>query len=155
MKVKENLVYDKFTGSVIGFANLGEMNNELLALKQKCKKWWRSCTCCELSSCSDGKGNLFKVRIPPCPFWNCGHKLECVRQVEGIGLKAIFITANGNTPLLYPIVSQGVVDPHTSRSQTHSPSFTELCILCVLPHYCMRLRFTRVINCIPLRVCHC
>lgn len=29
MKVKENLVYDKFTGSVVGFINLGDVNNDM------------------------------------------------------------------------------------------------------------------------------
>lgn len=33
MKVKENLVYDKFTGEVVGFVSLDDINDELLSLK--------------------------------------------------------------------------------------------------------------------------
>ena len=33
MKVKENLVYNKHTGEVVGFVNLGEINNDLLRLE--------------------------------------------------------------------------------------------------------------------------
>ena len=37
MKVKESIVYDKFTGSVVGFTNLGEIN-DLCALEQECRE---------------------------------------------------------------------------------------------------------------------
>ena len=35
MHIKENLVYDKHSGSVIGFTNLGDINNELLSFEQE------------------------------------------------------------------------------------------------------------------------
>lgn len=34
MSIKEDLVYDKHTGQVIGFVNLGEVNNHLLLFEQ-------------------------------------------------------------------------------------------------------------------------
>ena len=37
MKVKQNLVYSKFTGAVIGFTNLGSINNKLLQLEHDCQ----------------------------------------------------------------------------------------------------------------------
>ena len=36
MKVKENLVYDKLTGEVVGFISLGDINDELLSLEREC-----------------------------------------------------------------------------------------------------------------------
>ena len=35
MHIKENLVYEKHSGSVIGFTNLGDINNELLSFEQE------------------------------------------------------------------------------------------------------------------------
>ena len=37
MKVKESLVYDKFTGEVVGFTDLGNINDELLHLEEACQ----------------------------------------------------------------------------------------------------------------------
>ena len=35
MKVKEGLVFNKYTGEVIGFTNLGDVNNNLLQLENE------------------------------------------------------------------------------------------------------------------------
>ena len=35
MKLKENLVYDKFEGEIIGFTDLGNVNNEILNLERQ------------------------------------------------------------------------------------------------------------------------
>jgi hypothetical protein len=37
MKVKEKLIYDKYTGCVVGFINLGEINNDLSAFERRMK----------------------------------------------------------------------------------------------------------------------
>ena len=37
MKIKEDLVYDKNTGQLIGFTNIGDVDNQLLQLEQMCK----------------------------------------------------------------------------------------------------------------------
>ena len=34
VKIKEYIVYDKHTGQLIGFMNIGEVNNQLLQLEQ-------------------------------------------------------------------------------------------------------------------------
>lgn len=34
MKIKEGLVYNKYSGSIIGFTDLGDVNNELMRLQQ-------------------------------------------------------------------------------------------------------------------------
>lgn len=38
MKIKEDLVYDKHSGQLIGFMNIGSMNDQLLQLEQACKQ---------------------------------------------------------------------------------------------------------------------
>lgn len=35
MKMKENLMYNKYTGEVIGFTNQGSINDELLSLEKR------------------------------------------------------------------------------------------------------------------------
>ena len=35
MKVKEGIVYNKYNGEVIGFTNIGDVNNDLLRLEQE------------------------------------------------------------------------------------------------------------------------
>ena len=37
MHIREDLVYDKHTGALIGFANLGNINHHLQQFKQFCK----------------------------------------------------------------------------------------------------------------------
>lgn len=36
MKIKENLVYDKHSTEVVGFADLGSFNEQLADFEQKC-----------------------------------------------------------------------------------------------------------------------
>ena len=38
MHIREDLVYDKHSGALIGFANLGEINNALLAYERSLQK---------------------------------------------------------------------------------------------------------------------
>lgn len=38
MKVKESLVYNKLTGCVVGFTNLGSINDELKNLELECQR---------------------------------------------------------------------------------------------------------------------
>ena len=37
MEVKENLVYDKYTGGIVGFTSPGTVNNELSQLERECQ----------------------------------------------------------------------------------------------------------------------
>lgn len=37
MYIRENLVYNKHTGEIVGFADLGDVNNHLLAFEKKVK----------------------------------------------------------------------------------------------------------------------
>lgn len=36
MKIKEDIIYDKYSGHLIGFTSLGEVNDMLLNMEQKC-----------------------------------------------------------------------------------------------------------------------
>ena len=38
MKIKEDLVYDKHTGQIIGFTLLGEVNDTLSKMEERCRE---------------------------------------------------------------------------------------------------------------------
>lgn len=100
MHIKENLVYDKYTGSVIGFANLGDISNHLLAFEQSVKG-----NCDAMNSVAKTmmvfmiRGLFTTLRFPyaqfPCakvsgnllfhPFW------EAVYRLERMGLKVSYL----------------------------------------------------------------
>ena len=106
MKVKESLVYDKFTGSVVGFTNLGEINNDLCALEQECREDREHAPVANHLLVLMVRGIFFKLDFPYAHFGTVGVTAdqlfpiiwEGVRQLEGGGLKVIFITADGASP---------------------------------------------------------
>lgn len=51
MKIKENIVYDKYTGEIVAFTSLGSINDELLQLERECEGQKN----CETCLCADGK----------------------------------------------------------------------------------------------------
>ena len=106
MYIKEDLVYNKHTNNLVGFANLGETNNHLLAFERSL----------QAASSNDKlellartmmvmmvRGLFSRLEFPyvqlPCnklvgdllfqPFW------EAVRRIEFSGLKVIAATADG------------------------------------------------------------
>ena len=110
MYIKEDLVYNKHTNALIGFANLGDINAHLVAYEKSLHR----------ASCSDAamasieplaktmlvimvRGLCSRLEFPyvqfPCnkvtgellfqPFW------EAVKRIEFIGLKALAVTADG------------------------------------------------------------
>ena len=106
MKVKENLVYDKCTGSVVGFINLGDINNDLLALERECRSDQEHAPVATHLLVLMVRGIFFKLEFPFAHFGTAGVTAdqlypiiwEGVRQVEGVGLKVLFITADGASP---------------------------------------------------------
>lgn len=110
MKVKENLVYNKYAGEVIGFTKLGSINDELLQLEQECLKG--TATNQEHPTIATHllvlliRGIFIKLNFPYAHFATSGVTAdllfpivwEAIRQVEGIGLKVLFITADGASP---------------------------------------------------------
>ena len=106
MKIKENLVYDKYTGSVVGFTNLGEINDDLLALERECKDDQEHPPVANHILVLMVRGIFFKLEFPYAHFGTVGITADQlfpivwdgIRQVEGVGLKVIFITADGASP---------------------------------------------------------
>ena len=104
MKLKENLIYDKYEGEIIGFTNLDNVNNEILNLEREC-----------LSDHTDHppvakhllvlmvRGIFFKLDFPYAHFGSenaAGDLLfpivwEAINHLEAIGLKVICITGDG------------------------------------------------------------
>ena len=106
MKIKENLVYDKYAGSVVGFTNLGEINDDLLALERECKDDQEHPPVANHILVLMVRGIFFKLEFPYAHFGTVGITADQlfpivwdgIRQVEGVGLKVIFITADGASP---------------------------------------------------------
>ena len=103
MKIKEAIVYDKITGNVIGFCNLGSINDDLMRYE------------CEESSHPPVakyvlaimvRGLFFKFDFPLAHFSTegvTGDQLypivwEGIRIAESTGLKVIGVTADGASP---------------------------------------------------------
>ena len=75
MHVREDLIYDKHTGSLIGFSNLGETNIHLSTFE----KQMQSVEDPEETSSKDHYGihglcTFFKAKVPICPVPNCENK---------------------------------------------------------------------------------
>lgn len=103
MKVRDDLVYDKTTGEICGFCEIGNINNKLSALEQQCRGE------CDLQQIAKHmfvgmiRGIFFKIEFPFAHF-ACsdltGEQIypiiwELVRLLESISLKIVFITADG------------------------------------------------------------
>lgn len=103
MKIKENLVYDKYSGEIIGFTQLGEINNELQKLEQDCRSDTDHPAVAKHLLVLMVRGIFFKLDFPYAHFATEAatadllHPIiwEAIRHVESIGLKVIFITADG------------------------------------------------------------
>ena len=91
MHIREDLVYDKHCGSVIGFTNLGEINNHLLAFERAIEGTERDDGSLAKSMLVMMVRGLFtSLRFPyaqfPCekvtgdllfqPFWHAVYRLE-------------------------------------------------------------------------------
>ena len=104
MKVKESLVYDKFTGKVVGFTDLGNINDELLHLEEACQGDEKHPTIATHILVLMVRGVFFKLQFPYAHFATNGVTgdllfpivWEAIRQI--VGLKVIFITADGASP---------------------------------------------------------
>ena len=75
MKIKENLVYDKFTGGVIGFINLGNINDELLSFEQEFLSDQDHRPIANHLLVLMVRGIFFKLEFPLAHFGTKGHLL--------------------------------------------------------------------------------
>ena len=103
MKIKENLIYDKHDGKIIGFVNLGGINDELLQLERECKGENDRPPIAKHLLVLMIRGIFFKLDFP---FVHFGTETvtadllypivwEAVRHIEASGLKVVCITADG------------------------------------------------------------
>ena len=103
MKVKEGLVYNKTSGEIIGFTDLGDINNQLLRLEQHEED--HPPIAKQLLAVMV-RGMMFKLEFPYAHFGTCGVTgdmlypiiWEAVRRLESSGLKVICVTADGASP---------------------------------------------------------
>ena len=97
MKIKEGLVYNKYSGEIIGFTHLGDINDELMKLEQEGDHPPVATHVLALMV----RGLLFKLEFPFAHF--ATHSVtadiifpimwEAVRILEGSGLKVLCITS--------------------------------------------------------------
>ena len=102
MKIKESLVYDKIGAKVIGFVDLGSVNNQLLEFEQSCNNPPIATHMLVLMV----RGIFIHLQYPYAHFPTTklsGATLfpiiwEAVERLEFIGFKVIVITADGASP---------------------------------------------------------
>ena len=102
MKIKEGLVYNKYSGEIIGFTHLGDINDELMKLEQDGDHPPVATHVLALMV----RGLLFKLEFPYAHFATRSVTAdaifpimwEAVRILEGAGLKVLCITADGASP---------------------------------------------------------
>ena len=103
MKIKEDIVYDKITGNMIGFCNLGSINDDLM----KCEHGDSSHPpVAKYVLAIMVRGLFFKFDFPLAHFATegvTGDQLypivwEGIRIIESTGLKVIAVTADGASP---------------------------------------------------------
>ena len=107
VKVKEDLVYDKHTGELIGFVNIGEINNQLLEYERSCmsdddlKPQLASHMLVFMV-----RGLLSNLKFPYAQF-ACtsvtGDQLYslvwgCIHHLEAAGFKVLATTCDGASP---------------------------------------------------------
>ena len=103
MKVKENIVYDKTTGNIIGFCNLGKINDELLQYERS--EDVHPPVAKQILAVMV-RGLFFKFEFPLAHFSTEGATgdllypivWEGIRNIESTGLKVLAVTADGASP---------------------------------------------------------
>lgn len=106
MKVKEDIVYDKLTGGMIGFVNLGSINDQLRQAAEEDAQKTKHPPVADHILAVMVRGLFFKFEFPLAHYPSLGVTSsellpivwEVVRFVETTGLKVIAITADGAAP---------------------------------------------------------
>ena len=102
VKIKEDLVYDKHLCQIIGFVNLGEVNNQLLELERSEKGKPEECIAKNMIVFM--VRNLFaKLEYPyaqfPCSSLSADLIFplvwDCVKRLESLGFYVMALTADG------------------------------------------------------------
>lgn len=144
MYIKEDLVYNKHTGALIGFVNLGETNSHLLQFERSLESDPADTLEPLTKTMLMVRGLFSSLEFPyvqfPCgkftgdllfdPFW------EAVRRVEMCGLKVLAATADGVSPnhcffrihnLSTKVMPHRVLNPYASEERY-------LYFVCDVPH---------------------
>ena len=106
MKIKEDLVYDKHSGHIIGFTSLGDIGDALSEMEQKCAEKNTHPPISNHVLVLMVRGIFFKLEFPYAHFGTKGVTAdflfpivwEGIRQLESIGFKVICVTADGASP---------------------------------------------------------
>ena len=108
MSVKESLVYDKFSGKIVGFIDLGSITNELIdmELENQCKNTKSGRPIANHLLVLMVRGIFIRLNFPlahfPTKNLNCTQLYpiiwECIQRLEGAGFKVLTITADGASP---------------------------------------------------------
>ena len=120
MKLKEGLVYDKYSCRVVGFAELDEVDNQLSLMEQSPTSNTPQSATHLLTVMV--RGLFTSCRFPYAHFPTTSltsHQLlpivwNAVERLERIGVKVVAITADG-------------ASPNRKMFRLHSPSGTEIC----------------------------
>ena len=102
MKIKEGLVYNKYTGHIIGFTHLGDINDDLMKLENDSDHPPIAKQVLALMV----RGLLFKLEFPYAHFSTNGITAdllfpivwEAIRLLESGGLRVLCVTADGASP---------------------------------------------------------
>ena len=101
MKIKEGIVYNKATGSVIGFTNIGDINNDLLKLEEGEENHLAKQVLVLMV-----RGTMFSLTFPYAHFGTLDITAdllypiiwEAIQRLELNGLSVISVTADGASP---------------------------------------------------------
>ena len=122
MKVKESLVYDKHSAEVIGFVELGDVNEHLAQLEQSCSNQDKQHQVATHILALMVRGVFTTLRFPFAHFPSqtvTGDQLfsiiwEAIERLKRLGFKVIALTADG-------------ASPNRKFFRLHSSSKDELC----------------------------
>lgn len=106
MKIKEDLVYDKYSGHIIGFTSLGDVNDILSSMEQRCEAEFQHPPLSKHILVLMIRGIFFKLEFPYAHFGTSAATAdfifpiiwEAIRQLENIGFKVICVTGDGASP---------------------------------------------------------
>ena len=101
--MKENLVYDKHSGEMIGFTDIGDINNCLEEFRRDCEENRQKPQLATHMLVFMVSGIVSKLNYPyaqfPCTSLSADHLYSlvwgCVRHLEGIGFKVLATTCDG------------------------------------------------------------
>ncbi|SMN01866.1 hypothetical protein SPONN_135 [uncultured Candidatus Thioglobus sp.] len=106
MKVKQDLVYDKHSGHIVGFISLGSINDELAKLENGCVNDVEQPPIAKQLLVFMVRGLFSHLTFPYMHFGSRGVTgailypivWEVIEQLESIGLKVMCITSDGASP---------------------------------------------------------